>query len=54
MIRISRAKIMLVQYPERKVAEIARRCGFESPSYFGMLFKRETGKTPDQYRYGTI
>lgn len=54
IIRISRAKIMLVQYPERKVSEIAGKCGFDSPSYFGMLFKRETGKTPDQYRYGTL
>lgn len=54
MIRISRAKIMLVQHPERKVAEIAQKCGFESPSYFGMLFKRETGKTPYQYRYGGL
>lgn len=54
MIRISRAKIMLVQYPERNVADIAQKCGFESPSYFGMLFKRETGKTPDQYRYGPL
>ena len=49
-IRISRARILLNQYPEKKVLEIAEMCGFESPSYFGMIFKKETGVTPENYR----
>ena len=49
-IRISRARIYLLQYPEKRVLEIARMCGFESPSYFGKVFKNEVGVTPDQYR----
>lgn len=30
--------------------EIAIRTGFNSPAYFSQIFKRETGKTPSQYR----
>ncbi|MCF0132459.1 MAG: AraC family transcriptional regulator [Blautia sp.] len=49
-IRISRARIFLLQYPEKPVCEIAAMCGFESPSYFGYIFKKEMGITPEQYR----
>lgn len=49
-IRISRARIYLIQYPEKKVLEIAQMCGFESPSYFGKVFKKEVGTTPENYR----
>jgi len=30
--------------------EIAVRCGFEDPGYFGKLFRREKGMTPLEYR----
>ncbi len=49
-VRISRARIFLIQYPEKKVLEIAQMCGFESPSYFGKVFKKEVGVTPENYR----
>lgn len=49
-IRIGQARQQLIQYPEQKIVDIARQCGFESPSYFGKIFKREVGMTPDQYR----
>lgn len=49
-IRIGHARQFLIQYPDKKVLDIARDCGFESPSYFGKIFKREIGITPDQYR----
>lgn len=49
-VRISRARLFLIQYPEKKVQEIARMCGFESPSYFGKVFKKEVGVTPENYR----
>lgn len=51
-LRISRARIFLRQYPERKVKEIARMCGFDSPSYFCRQFKKIVGVTPDQFRKG--
>ncbi len=48
-IRIAKAKQMLNQMPLR-TEEAARMCGFESPSYFCKLFKKETGRTPLEYR----
>ena len=48
-IRIEKAKKML----ENKVIlveQIAALCGFESPSYFIKIFKKETGLTPLEYR----
>ncbi len=50
MLRINHARIYLVQYPEKKIREISKMCGFESPSYFGKVFKEETGLTPEVYR----
>lgn len=49
-LRISQARVMLIEFPERKVWEIGRKCGFESPSYFGEIFKRIVGMTPAEYR----
>jgi transcriptional regulator GlxA family with amidase domain len=49
-LRISRARIFLLQYPEKRVVEIAQMCGFENPSYFGKIFKEEVGMTPDHFR----
>lgn len=52
-IRISRARVYLLQYPEKRVLEIAQMCGFHSPSYFGAMFKKEVGVTPESYRGGS-
>ena len=49
-LKIGRARMLLERYPEKDVAEIGRECGYESPSYFGMQFKRITGTTPNRYR----
>lgn len=49
-IRINHARILLGQYPNLKVMEVARMCGFESPSYFGKIFKQIMGMTPETYR----
>ncbi len=49
-LRISHARIYLIQYPDKRIADISRMCGFESPSYFGKIFRKETGMTPEQYR----
>ncbi len=32
--------------------EIAKQVGYENPYYFGKVFLRETGLTPQQYRHG--
>lgn len=49
-LKIGRARMLLERYPEKDAAEIGRECGYESPSYFGMQFKRITGTTPNRYR----
>ena len=49
-IRIGHARQYLVQYPEKKVVDIAKMCGFESPSYYGKTFKNIVGMTPERYR----
>lgn len=49
-IRIGHARHLLTMYPEKKVLEIGKMCGFESPSYFGKIFKKEVGMTPEGYR----
>lgn len=47
--RIKLAKTMLINtaYP---VADIARKCGFDSQYYFSSLFKKKTGVSPSAYR----
>ena len=47
--RITAAKAMLANenYP---IAEIAWRCGFNSPSYFSDCFRRQTGLSPREFR----
>ncbi len=32
------------------VSEVSDRLGFANPNYFGIVFKRETGKTPGSFR----
>ena len=47
--RIEEAKRLLTS-ANLKVGEIAFRCGFQGQSYFGMVFRRETGCSPNAYR----
>ncbi len=49
-LRISHAKFMLQHYPYQRINEIARDCGFDSPSYFTKKFKEKEGITPEEYR----
>jgi len=37
-------------YTERNIAGVAHHLGFVDPSYFARFFKRETGKTPGEFR----
>lgn len=48
-IRIAKAKEML-RHSSDSVEVISQNCGFDSPSYFGKLFREETGLSPLQWR----
>lgn len=49
-IRIGHARHFLTLYPEKKALDIGKMCGFESPSYFGKVFKGKVGVSPEKYR----
>ncbi len=49
-IRISNARTLLCTYPEKSVTEICSLCGFQSPSYFGKVFKKVMNMSPNEYR----
>ena len=49
-IRIQRAKEYLCINKDMTVSEIGKTLGFQSSSYFGMVFKKSTGFTPAAYR----
>lgn len=40
----------LLEDTNLKIKEIADRCGYKDPLYFTQAFKKETGKTPSDYR----
>lgn len=49
-IRLIHARIFLMQFPEKKIYEIAKMCGFEDSSYFCAVFKKSTGLSPKEYQ----
>ena len=49
MVRLSKAKDLLCE-TTLPVGKIAERVGFESPYYFGRIFKAKTSMTPGEYR----
>ncbi len=48
-IRIEKAK-QLLRLTTVCIEEIGQSCGFENPSYFGKVFREETGQAPNEYR----
>lgn len=48
-IRIAKAKQYL-RHASSSVEEIGALCGYNSPSYFGKIFREETGVSPREYR----
>jgi two-component system, response regulator YesN len=51
MLRINQAKHLL-KTENLSVEEIAWTIGYDDPSYFARVFKKETGRTPSAYRDG--
>lgn len=47
--RIQQSGVMLKE-THRSVSEIAIACGFQSPSYFSLIFRKEMGLGPQDYR----
>jgi AraC-like DNA-binding protein len=43
------AKMLLVK-SDMTIQDIAARCGYEDPSYFGKIFKKHEGMTAVEYR----
>lgn len=48
--RISLAKRLLASRPTLSAADVARRAGFRSASFFTLNFRKQTGLTPTAYR----
>ena len=48
-VRIDRA-VELLEGTNKLIAEISEQCGFSSTSYFGKVFKKMKGVTPNEYR----
>ncbi|MEX8992983.1 helix-turn-helix domain-containing protein, partial [Salmonella enterica] len=49
-VRICHAQYLL-QHSPLMVSEISMQCGFEDSNYFSVVFTRETGMTPSQWRH---
>lgn len=49
-VAIKHAAQELLYQPEKSIAAIAKDNGFSSVVYFGRAFKKNTGKTPSEYR----
>jgi len=47
--RVKVARRMLAQ-TDRKIADVAKSCGFSSAQYFNTAFRRQTGLTPSVWR----
>lgn len=41
----------LLQHTEAMIGEVAMQCGFEDSNYFSVVFNREVGMTPGQWRH---
>lgn len=48
-LRINKAKDLLVNHPEKSLADVAFSCGFKDYNYFIAVFKRMVGVPPKKY-----
>ena len=51
MLRISKAQELL-KATDLRSSKIAQAVGYTDPHYFSYLFKKRTGLTPSEYRFG--
>jgi AraC-like DNA-binding protein len=51
--RVIQAKRLLTN-PTMAVADVASAVGFNDPSYFTRVFKKQEGVSPSEYRAGTV
>ena len=49
-LRMQRARNLMRDHPEARIADIARQVGFEDPLHFSRAFKRATGMAPKAYQ----
>ena len=49
-LRVSHAKAMLVARPDLKVKDVGCFCGYNDPTAFTRVFRRQVGLTPRTYR----
>ncbi|MCH4885967.1 AraC family transcriptional regulator [Acidaminobacter sp. JC074] len=49
-VRIQKSKQAIIDEPDMTMEAISKLVGFESPSYFGKLFKKYEKMTPNQFR----
>ncbi|HBH7009361.1 HTH-type transcriptional activator RhaR [Citrobacter freundii] len=52
-VRVCHAQYLL-KHSRLMISEISMRCGFEDSNYFSVVFTRETGMTPSQWRHLSI
>jgi len=53
-VRLRKAKELLIREPSLAIAEVSRKVGYENPSYFIKMFKRNEGITPKQFRKNSL
>lgn len=53
-VRMDRAREFLRERRNMQIRDIAAECGFESAGYFGKVFKRTFGITPEGYRMSGV
>ena len=52
--RIEQAKALMLAHGDSKLKDIAQCVGYEDPSYFIKVFKKQTGMTPTQFMDGKL
>ncbi|MDR9852429.1 response regulator [Paenibacillus sp. VCA1] len=48
-VRIEKAKLLLLN-PQLRIAQIAEMVGYQDEKYFSKVFKKQEGRTPNEYR----